>query len=111
MKREDILKLLPFHISVESLASKYSLILLILGSMRTDKDLLVKGIKSFLYTALTMFIAPIVLYQAFKNTDKPLFIPVLIIGLLLAGVAIYMGFRSVNIVMDAVFGKKKKRET
>ena len=75
---------------------------------RTDKDLLVKGIKSFAYTALVMFIAPVVLYQAFKNTDKPLFIPVLIVGLLLAGLAIYLGFRSVNIVMDAVFGKKKK---
>lgn len=74
---------------------------------RTDKDLLVKGIKSFVYTALTMFIAPVILYQAFKNTDKPLFIPVLIIGILLAAFAIYMGFRSVNIVMDAVFGKKK----
>ena len=75
---------------------------------RTDKDLLVKGIKSFLYTALTMFIAPVVLYQAFKNTDKPLFIPVLIVGLVLAGLAIYMGFRSVNIIMEAVFGKRKK---
>ncbi len=75
---------------------------------RTDKDVLVKGIKSFVYTALVMFLAPIVLYQAFKNTDKPLFIPVLIIGILLAGFAIYMGFRSVNLVMDAVFGKKRK---
>ena len=76
--------------------------------MRTDKALLIKGIKSFGYTAATMFIAPVVLYQAFKNTDKPLFIPVLIVGLVLAGLAIYLGFRSVNIVMDAVFGKKKR---
>ncbi len=76
--------------------------------MKTDKELLVKGLKSFGYTALALFVAPIVIYQAFKNTDKPLFIPVLIVGILLAGLAIYLGFRSVNIVMDAVFGKKKK---
>ena len=76
--------------------------------MKTDKALLLKGIKSFGYTVATMFIAPIVLYQAFKNTDKPLFIPVLIVGILLAGLAIYLGFRSVNIVMNAVFGKKEK---
>ena len=76
--------------------------------MKTDKDLLVKGIKFFVYTALLMFTAPVVLYQAFKNTDKPLFIPVLILGLALAAFAIYMGFRSVNVVMDAVFGKRKK---
>lgn len=74
---------------------------------KTDKELLLKGVKSFLYTTILMFSAPIVLYQAFKNTDKPLFIPVLIVGLLIAGFAIYMGFRSVNIVMDAVFGQKK----
>jgi hypothetical protein len=74
--------------------------------MKTDKELLVKGLKSFAYTAGTMFLAPVVLYQAFKNTDKPLFIPVLIIGIILAVLAVYLGFRSVNIVMNAVFGKK-----
>ena len=75
--------------------------------MKTDKELLIKGLKSFTYTALVMFIAPILLYQAFKNTDKPLFIPVLIVGVLMAALAIYLGFRSINIVMDSVFGKKK----
>lgn len=74
--------------------------------MKTDKELLVKGLKSFAYTAVTMFVAPIVLYQAFKNTDKPLFIPVLIVGIILAILAVYLGFRSVNIIMNAVFGKK-----
>ena len=75
--------------------------------MKTDKKLLIKGLKSFGYTAGAMFLAPLILYQAFKNTDKPLFIPVLIIGIIMAIVAIYMGFRSVNIIMDSVFGKKK----
>ena len=73
---------------------------------RTDKALLTKGIKSFLITALVMFAAPILLYQAFKNQDNILFWPVLIIGLLLSALAIYLGFRSVNIVIEAVFGKK-----
>ncbi|MDT0540016.1 DUF6095 family protein [Croceitalea sp. P059] len=75
--------------------------------MKTNKELLIKGLKSFGYTALVMFVAPIILYQAFKNTDKPLFIPVLIVGIIMAIFAIYLGFRSINIVMDAVFGKKK----
>ena len=55
-----------------------------------------------------MFAAPILLYQAFKNQDNILFWPVLIIGLLLSALAIYLGFRSVNIVIEAVFGKKKQ---
>ncbi len=73
---------------------------------RTDKDLLVKGLKSFLKTVGLMFLAPFVLYQAFKNTGHPFYIPVLIVGVILAIAAVYMGFRSVQIVMDAVFGKK-----
>ncbi|MDT0621836.1 DUF6095 family protein [Croceitalea vernalis] len=76
-------------------------------TLKTNKELLIKGLKSFGYTALVMFVAPIILYQAFKNTDKPLFIPVLIVGIIMAIFAIYLGFRSINIVMDAVFGKKK----
>ncbi|NKI32592.1 DUF6095 family protein [Croceivirga thetidis] len=75
---------------------------------RTDKDLLVKGIKSFLYTIGAMFLAPTIIYQAFKNQENVLFWPVLLVGLLLAILAIYLGFRSVKIVMDAVFGKKNK---
>ncbi|MCR9262783.1 MAG: DUF6095 family protein [Flavobacteriaceae bacterium] len=74
----------------------------------TDKELLVKGIKSFGYTVAAMFLGPFLLYQAFKNEDHPFYIPVLILGILFAGLAIYLGFRSVNIVMDALFGKKSK---
>ncbi|RDY61288.1 DUF6095 family protein [Flagellimonas nanhaiensis] len=75
---------------------------------RTDKELLVKGLKSFGFTVLAMFMGPFLIYEAFKNEDNILFYPVLILGLLIAALAIYLGFRSVNIVMDAVFGKKKK---
>lgn len=75
--------------------------------MKTNKELLIKGLKSFGYTTAAMFLAPIIIYQAFKNTDKPLFIPILILGFLMAGLAIYLGFRSINIIMDSVFGKKK----
>lgn len=75
---------------------------------RTDKDLLVKGVKSFLYTMGAMFMAPTIIYQAFKNQENVLFWPVLVVGLFLAILAIYLGFRSVNIVINAVFGEKDK---
>ena len=76
--------------------------------MSTDKDMLVKGIKHLAYTVLAMFLAPVVLFQAFKNQDHPFFIPVLVIGIILAIVAIGLGFYSIKIFMDAVFGKKGK---
>ncbi len=75
--------------------------------MRTDKSLLIKGIKFLGYTVLLMFAAPFAIYQAFKNQGHPLYWPVLIIGLVLAVAAIAMGFYSIKTVMDSLFGKRK----
>lgn len=76
--------------------------------MKTDKDLLVKGIKYVAYTVALMFSAPVVIYQAFKNQENPLYWPVLILGLILAIASIAMGFYSIKIILDSVLGKKHK---
>jgi len=59
-----------------------------------------------------MFTAPVVIYEAFKNQQHPLYWPVLIIGILLALASISMGFYSVKLVMDAIFDKRggKKKD-
>ncbi|HEA22442.1 hypothetical protein LCGC14_1447940 [marine sediment metagenome] len=75
--------------------------------MRTDKDLLIKGVKYLGYTVLLMFSAPVIIYQAFKNQEHPLYWPVLILGLLLGVVAIAMGFYSIKVLVDSLFGKKE----
>lgn len=74
--------------------------------MRTNKKLLVKGIKCIAYTTALMFLAPVVVYQAFKNQGHPLYWPVLVFGLLLGIAAIAMGFFSIKVILDALFGKK-----
>jgi purine-cytosine permease-like protein len=74
----------------------------------TNKELLVKGIKSFGFTVLAMFMGPFLIYQAFKNEGHPFYWPVVILGIACAILAIYLGFRSVKIVMDAIFGEKTK---
>lgn len=76
--------------------------------MKTDKELLIKGIKYIAYTIALMFSAPVVLYQAFKNEGHLFFWPVLIIGFVLAILAIGMGFYSIKIIMDALFSKGEK---
>ena len=76
--------------------------------MHTNKDVLAKGIKYLGYTVLLMFLAPTVLYQAFKNQENTLFIPVLIVGGLLAIGAIVLAFKGVNTIMKSMFGDKKK---
>jgi len=76
--------------------------------MQTDKDLLIKGVKYLGYTVLLMFSAPVAIYQAFKNQEHPLHWPVLIVGLILGVAAIAMGFYSIKILLDSLFGRKEK---
>jgi hypothetical protein len=73
----------------------------------TDKTLLIKGVKRLAYTLALMFSGPIVLYQAFKNQDHPWYLPVLVVGGLLALGAIAMGFYSIKTMVDALFGGRK----
>lgn len=76
--------------------------------MGTDKELLVKGLKYAGFTVGLMFLAPFVLYQAFKNQEHVAYIPVLIVGLILAITAIGFGFYTIKTFMEALFGKKSK---
>ena len=75
--------------------------------MNTDKDVLVKGLQRLGITVVLMFTAPLILWQAFKNDEHPFFWPVFGIGILLAGYAVFMGFKGIKTIIQSVFGKKK----
>ena len=77
------------------------------NALKTDKELLLKSLVNLAYTLLLMFAAPIVLFQAFKNEGNALYPFVLQIGLLMAVAAIVMGFYSINVMMHAIFGRRK----
>lgn len=74
--------------------------------MHTDRQLLIKGIQRLLGSLPCMVAGPIILSQAFKNTGHPMFWPVLILGLLFATAAVFLGFSGVRIVVNAFFGPK-----
>lgn len=73
-----------------------------------NKEILAKGIKLSLYTIGLMFIAPVVIYEAFKNQEHSFYWPVLIVGGILAIAAISLGFYSIKVIMDALFWNNKK---
>lgn len=75
--------------------------------MKTNKELIIKGIKYLAYTLVLMFTAPIVLYQAFKNTEHSFYLPVLVVGFILAIAAIAMGFYSIKVLMEGIFTSNK----
>ena len=73
---------------------------------KTNRDILYLAVRYLGITVLLMFVAPISLYEAFKNSTHPLYIPVLIFGILCAIAAIAMAFLSVKTIVDAFFKKE-----
>ena len=73
---------------------------------KTNRDILYLGVRYLGITVLLMFVSPISLYEAFKNSTHPLYIPVLIFGILCAIAAIAMAFLSVKTIVDAFFKKE-----
>jgi len=73
---------------------------------KTDRTVLFKGIKTMLFALLTLFIGPIMLSIAFNNKEKPLYIPILILGCLISAMAIYLLFKGINTIINSMFKKK-----
>ena len=73
---------------------------------RTNKTLLVDGLKTMGITLFLAFLGPLILHAGFSNPDKPMYIPLIITGVLMSGAAIYFGFKGIRVIMDSIFGKK-----
>jgi nitrogen fixation-related uncharacterized protein len=74
---------------------------------RTNKDILYKGIKTMGISLLLMFLGPTLFYIATTNKEKPLYIPLLIVSILLCFLAIYIAFRGLQTIMSSMFGPPK----
>ena len=73
-----------------------------------NKVLFKKSLKRLLYFLFFALSGPITIYQAFKNKEHHLYIPVLIIGLILFFLAIFNGFKGIKILENSFLGQKKK---
>jgi hypothetical protein len=72
---------------------------------RTNKDLLVKGIKTMGISLVLMFLGPTLFYVALSNSEKPLYIPILIVSSIFCILAIYFAFKGLKTIMDSMFKK------
>jgi hypothetical protein len=72
---------------------------------RTDKGILTKGIRLMAICVLLMFTGPFMLHVAFSNQEKPLYIPLLILAIILCGMAIFFLFKGINTILDSIFKK------
>ena len=73
---------------------------------RTNKQLLGKGLKTMGVTLFLMFLGPTTLHIGFSNPEKPLYIPLVVAGMFICFLAIYYGFKGIQIIMKSMFGSK-----
>jgi hypothetical protein len=71
--------------------------------METKKEVLVKRIKTMGISLVLMFLGPSLIYVALSNTEKPLYIPILIVAFILCFLAIYFAFKGLKTIMDSMF--------
>lgn len=69
----------------------------------TDKEVLIRGLKKMVVSLLCMFLGPTLIYIAFSNNEKPLYIPILIIGLIFCFLAVFLAFKGLKSIMDSMF--------
>lgn len=74
---------------------------------RTDKEVLTKGLRQMLICLFLMFTGPTLLHIAFSNNEKPLYIPLLILAILLCIAAIAFLFIGINTILNSIFNNKK----
>lgn len=74
---------------------------------RTDKELLVKGIKTMLLTAVLMFLGPTLFYIGLSNKEKVLFIPLMIVATVVLILAVFLMYKGLKTIMNSMFGTKK----
>jgi len=74
-----------------------------------NPPLLIKGLKKMSLCLLCCFIGPVIVHQAFKNKEHPLYVPVLILGILFLMTALYYGFIGIKTLVNGLLGERKTK--
>jgi hypothetical protein len=73
---------------------------------RTDKAILIVGLKKMALSLVMMFAGPTLFYIATTNKEKPLYIPLLIVSILICTGAIFYAFKGLQTIMNSMFNTK-----
>nr|WP_290857335.1 DUF6095 family protein [Flaviramulus sp.] len=58
------------------------------------------------FALLSLFMGPTFLHIALSNKEKPLYIPLLIVGSIICIMAVLLMFKGINTIMNSMFKKK-----
>ncbi len=75
------------------------------NNLKTDKTILIKGIKTMGLSLICMFLGPILFYLAESNNEKALYIPLLVFAFIICMLAVYLAFKGLKIIMNSMFKK------
>lgn len=74
-----------------------------MDTKRTNKEVLVEGIKKMGIAIVLLFTGPTLLHLVLTNREKPFFIPLFIVGILICGLAIYFIFKGIKNIINSLF--------
>ncbi len=74
-----------------------------------DRQKVAKGLKKIVWAIVFCFIAPIIVMQAFKNQEHPLYIVVLVIGIIFIILVLVLGFQGISNLVNGLLGENKKK--
>lgn len=69
----------------------------------TNRKVLSTGIKYLAGALPLVMIGPSILFSAFNNQEHPLYIPILILGIIATFAAIFLMFKGIMTVVKALF--------
>jgi len=74
----------------------------------TDISLLKKGISNLIMALPLMFLGPYLITLGFLNKENFMLYVFLILGIGAAVTGVYFAYRGINVIIESMFGKKKK---
>ena len=75
--------------------------------MWTNKSVLAKGVKDLAGSLPLLFLGPVVITSAFKNENHPLYVYVLVFGIIIALAAMFLIFKGITTVLKSLFDADK----
>lgn len=75
---------------------------------RTNKEVLFQGLRKMAISVVMMFAGPTLFYIATTNKEKPLYIPILIVSILICIGAGLVAFKGLQTIMKSMFGDRAK---
>lgn len=74
---------------------------------KTNRKLLSKGIQILASSLPLLFFGPIIINSAFKNEEHPMYLVILLLGILVCGFGVFLIFKGINTLVKSLFDGDK----